>query len=73
MIFTAFKKKFVRNQVRNHFSRTPVCPDPYESEFVVVRPSLQGEEAGEGLFAKKGIAAGTVAALFNGVNIVFFK
>ncbi len=57
--------------MRNHFSRTPLCPDPYESEFVVVRPSLQGEEAGEGLFARKGIAAGTVAALFNGVNIVF--
>ncbi len=42
--------------------------DPYESRTVEVRPSLI-ESAGEGLFAKRAVHAGTLLAYFNGVRV----
>ena len=49
-------------------SDNPTIADPYESEFVQVRPSMI-ENAGEGLFSKRKIPKGNVVAYFNGIRI----
>ena len=51
-------------------SLQPVRPDPYETVWVEVRPSEQGEEgeAGEGLFCRRALEEGQVAAYFQGVR-----
>lgn len=46
-----------------------LLPDPYEQEFVRVRPS-QIPRAGDGLFAKCDIEMGTVLCFYNGVRIL---
>ena len=49
-------------------SRTPLVRDPYEHQTVYVAESKQSKFAGEGLFAKRLIEAGSLIALFNGVR-----
>jgi len=49
-------------------SSEPLLCDPYETEFVLVGPStLPG--AGEGLFAKLHVEAGTVVSFYNGTRV----
>jgi histone-lysine N-methyltransferase SETD7 len=48
-------------------SRSPLVRDPYEHQTVYVAKS-KIEFAGEGLFAKRFIPAGTLVALFNGIR-----
>ena len=48
-------------------SKTPMLRDPYEKRYVYVQDSAV-PFAGEGLYAKTGIKAGKVCALFNGVR-----
>ena len=47
-----------------------MVPDPYEAAHVECREShLRG--AGEGLFARKDLPAGTIVAFYNGVRLPF--
>ena len=48
-------------------SRTPLIRDPYEHQNVYVANS-KIEFAGEGLYAKRNLPAGTLIALFNGIR-----
>ena len=67
-----------QREVQNSFSRdtstavciskSPLIRDPYEHQTVYVAKSKQGEFAGEGIFAKRFIQAGSLVALFNGVR-----
>ena len=54
----------ISDTVINHFD---IC-DPYESNMVEVRTSTI-PEAGQGLFARKNVAEGTVVAFFAGVEV----
>ena len=50
----------------------PLVSDPYETKHVsCTRSSLNTEVAGEGLFARKDMPAGTIAAFYNGVRLPF--
>ena len=44
-------------------------PDPYESRFVTPGNSNFGSEAGDGLFLKVGVKAGTTVSFYNGIRI----
>ena len=46
----------------------PLLPDPYEQHCCIVQPSSLGPQAGEGLFARTDLAAGTVVSFYNGVK-----
>lgn len=49
-------------------SRTPLEGEPYEKSAVYVKESnIPG--AGEGLFARRKLAAGELVALFNGIKV----
>lgn len=50
------------------FSSRPLQSDLWESFRVVVQPSGLGEDAGEGLYSRIGIASGQMIALYNGVR-----
>ena len=51
----------------SRIARQPLLRDPYESAAVVVRPSrIPG--SGEGLFARRALRAGAIAAWYNGVR-----
>lgn len=55
---------------RTSVGACPLVPDPYESAVVECRTSgMPG--AGEGLFARVDLLAGTVAAFYNGVRIPY--
>ena len=49
-------------------SKSPMIRDPYEHQTVYVAKSKQGENAGEGIFAKRMIPKGSLVALFNGTR-----
>ena len=49
-------------------SKSPMIRDPYEHQTVYVAKSKQGENAGEGIFAKRMIPNGSLVALFNGTR-----
>ncbi|KND04419.1 uncharacterized protein SPPG_00148 [Spizellomyces punctatus DAOM BR117] len=49
-------------------SSDPLLPDPYESRAVAVRPS-HIVDAGEGLFAKRDLMYGEVAAFYSGLRL----
>lgn len=53
---------------QEHFSRSPHLPDPYEAIFVEVNQS-NIKDAGEGLFAKTDIEAGTIISFYNGLKV----
>ena len=50
------------------------CPwlqdDPYERKMVYSGPSSLGDHAGDGLFLKKDVEAGTVIAFYNGIRVL---
>lgn len=50
------------------FSRSPHLPDPYEAIFVEVGQS-NIKDAGQGLFAKTDIEAGTIISFYNGLKV----
>ncbi len=52
----------------NTMGSRPTRRDPYEEKWVEVKRSLQDENAGEGLFCKKSLKKGQVAAYFNGIK-----
>lgn len=49
-------------------SRTPLLPEPYDSETVLVKPSGI-PFAGEGLYARRFISEGELVCLFSGVRV----
>ena len=50
------------------------CPclqeDPYERKIVYSGPSAMGAAAGDGLFVRKNIPAGTVVSFYNGIRVL---
>ncbi len=63
--------RFVRDvSSSSRISRFPMLRDPYEDERVEVAQSKL-PQAGEGLFAKKDLKAGELAALYNGIRLCF--
>jgi hypothetical protein len=52
----------------DQLSKFPLLKDPLEDTYVEVRSSTI-KEAGEGLFLKKAVKAGTVVGFFNGVRV----
>ena len=62
--FSKSTKAFIGDQ--------PLISDPYESKHVSCsRSSLDTDVAGEGLFAKVDMPAGTIPAFYNGVRLPF--
>ncbi len=55
---------------RSSVGQNPLVPDPYESRTVQVGPS-SFPGAGEGLFARRDLPAGTLVAFYNGVRIPY--
>ena len=43
--------------------------DPYERKIVYSGPSRMGDHAGDGLFLRKDVPAGTVIAFYNGIRV----
>ena len=55
---------------KTHIGDLPLVPDPYEERHVEVRESdLPG--SGDGLFARRHLPAGTIAAFYNGVRLPY--
>ena len=44
--------------------------DPYEHKTVCARQSSMGEGAGDGLFLRRDVPAGTVVAFYNGIRVM---
>ena len=55
---------------KTHIGEHPLVPDPYESRHVVCRQS-QVPGSGDGLFARRDLPEGTIAAFYNGVRIPY--
>ena len=53
---------------KTRISKTPLIADPFESEMVEVKKSLQSN-AGEGLFARVDIPSDVICAFYNGVRL----